>query len=177
MSRRLPVAYRPASSLKCGEDGWPLSPPAVTARARTRSPNSTTATKLFPLVPYHFLVPGYARAPKDASDPQAEEVKATGMLGPASLNGWTMSPVRRWNRLMSPQGVFQLPKSACSLSDATASDSRRSSGRALPMSSKPILLEPSWRLSSVPQNTASDVATDVALHRRSHLRSNTICSA
>ena len=31
--------------------GWPLSPPAVTAMARTRGPNSTTATKLLPLVP------------------------------------------------------------------------------------------------------------------------------
>jgi hypothetical protein len=34
-------------------------PSAVTALARTRSPNSTTATKLFPLVPYHFFVSGY----------------------------------------------------------------------------------------------------------------------
>ncbi len=34
------------------------SPPAVTALACTFSPNSTTATKLFPLVPYHFFVPG-----------------------------------------------------------------------------------------------------------------------
>ena len=30
------------------------------------------------------------------------------MLGPASLNGCTMSPVRRWKRLMSPQGVFHV---------------------------------------------------------------------
>jgi hypothetical protein len=75
--------------------GWPLSPPAVTARARTRSPNSTTATKLLPLVPYHFLVPGYARAPNEASDPQRDEVKATGMLGFASSNCWTMSPLLR----------------------------------------------------------------------------------
>src|SRR5580704_3975263 len=173
MSRRLPVAYRPASSLKCGEDGWPLSPPAVTARARTRSPNSTTATKLFPLVPYHFLVPGYARAPKDASDPQAEEVKATGMLGPASLNGCTMSPLRRWNRLMSPQGVFQLPKSACSLSEAAASDSRSCSGDTLlprsPTATPPLLTSaPNRRRTSSPQNTASDVGTEVALQRRSH---------
>ena len=36
----------------------PLSPPAVMARARTLSPNSTTATKLLPLVPYHFFVFG-----------------------------------------------------------------------------------------------------------------------
>ena len=116
------MLYRWASSLKCGDAGLPLSPPAVTARARTFSPNSTTATKLFPLVPYHFFAPGYGRAPKDASEPHTAEVKPTGMLGPASLNGWTMSPVSRWNRLMSPQGVFQLPKSATSLSDASESD-------------------------------------------------------
>ena len=116
------LLYRLASSLKCGDPGWPLSPPAVTALACTVLPNSTTATKLFPLVPYHFLVPGYARAPKEASEPHCAEGKPTGMLGPASLNGWTRSPVRRWNRLMSPHGVFQLPKSAWSLSDAAASD-------------------------------------------------------
>jgi hypothetical protein len=61
------------------------------------------------------------RAPNEASEPQRDEVKATGMLGPASLNGWTMSPVRRWKRLMSPHGVFQVPKSLASLSDAAAS--------------------------------------------------------
>ena len=38
--------------------------PAVTALARTLSrPNSTTATKLFPLVPYQRFVFGYRRAP------------------------------------------------------------------------------------------------------------------
>src|SRR5437764_15138175 len=83
-------------------------PPAVTALARTVFPNSTTATKLFPLVPYHFFVPGYARAPNDASDPHVADGNPTGMLGPASLNGWTISPVSRWNRLISPHGVFQL---------------------------------------------------------------------
>ena len=62
-----------------------------------------------------------ARAPNEASEPHRAEVKPTGMLGPASLNGWTMSPVRRWKRLMSPHGVFQVPKSAVSLSDAAAS--------------------------------------------------------
>ena len=70
-----------ASSLKWGDDGWPLSPPAVTALACTSRPNSTTATKLLPLVPYHFFVPGYGRALKEASEPQAEDVKPTGMLG------------------------------------------------------------------------------------------------
>ena len=61
------------------------------------------------------------RAPNDASEPQRADVKPTGMLGPASLNGWTMSPVRRWKRLMSPHGVFQLPKSLASLSEAADS--------------------------------------------------------
>src|SRR4249920_4001471 len=95
------------------------------------SPNSTTATKLLPLVPYHFLVPLCGVAANDASDPQRDDVKPTGMLGPASLNGWTMSPVSRWNRLMSPHGVFHLPKSAASLSDAAASACSCSSSVAL----------------------------------------------
>lgn len=60
--------------------------PAETALARTLSPNSTTDTKLFPLVPYHFFVPEYARAPNDASEPHVDDTKPTGMLGPASLN-------------------------------------------------------------------------------------------
>ena len=47
--------------VEMGRGGSPLSPPAVTARARTRLPNSTTATKLLPLVPYHFFVPGFGR--------------------------------------------------------------------------------------------------------------------
>ena len=114
------MLYCTASSLKCGEEGWPLSPPAVTALARIFGLNSTTATKLFPLVPYHFFVPGYARAPNEASEPQNEYVNPTGMLGPESLNGWTMSPVKRWKRLMSPQGVFHDPKSAVNLSEASA---------------------------------------------------------
>ena len=36
------------------------------ALALTLSPNSTTATKLLPDVPYHFLVPSRAREPYDA---------------------------------------------------------------------------------------------------------------
>ena len=35
------------------------------------------------------------RAPNEASEPHDAEVKPTGMLGPASVNGWTMSSVRR----------------------------------------------------------------------------------
>ena len=77
---------------------WRLGMTALTARrhplARTRSPNSTTATKLFPPVPYHF-VPGYARAPNEASDPHTADVKPMGVVGPASLKGCTMSPVSR----------------------------------------------------------------------------------
>src|SRR5215471_5560589 len=116
--------------MKCGDLGSPLSPPAVTARARTVLPNSTTATKLLPLVPYHFFVPGYARAPNDASEPHWADGNATGMLGPASLKGCTISPVRRWKRLISPHGVFHEPKSACSLSEAATSTCRSwSAGR------------------------------------------------
>ena len=53
------------------------------------------------------------------------------MLGAASLNGWTMSPVTRWKRLMSPHGVFHVPKSAASLSDAVASAWSSCSGVAV----------------------------------------------
>ncbi len=96
----------------------PRSPPAP---ARCLFPNSTTATKLFPLVPYIRFVPGYVRAPKDASDPHRAEVNGTGMLGPASLNRCTMSPVSRWNRLISPHGVRHVPKSRVSRPTAAAS--------------------------------------------------------
>ena len=42
----------------------------MTARARTLSPNSTTATKLLPLVPYHFRVPGHGLAANDPARAQ-----------------------------------------------------------------------------------------------------------
>src|SRR5687768_16226925 len=101
------------------------------AIARTLSaPNSTTATKLLPLVPYHFFVPGFGLAPNDASEPHREDVKPTGMLGPESLNGCTMSPVRRWKRLMSPHGVFHDPKFAVSVSEAAARAPRSCAGVA-----------------------------------------------
>ena len=94
------------------------------------------------------------------------------MLGPASLNGWTMSPVSRWKRLMSPHGVFQVPKSAASLSDAAASASqpllRRSPSFAMYSSAETPALRasaPTRRPSSSPQKTASDVGTDVADQR------------
>src|SRR5438477_5018379 len=80
---------------------------------------------------YHFFVPGYSCAPNAASEPQNDDVNPTGMLGAASLKGWTRSPVSRWKRLMSPQGVFHVPKLAASLSEASASDCRRTSGTTL----------------------------------------------
>ena len=48
------LAHSPAgwlAWLACGEAGSPDSPPAVTATARTRGPNSTAATKLLPVSP------------------------------------------------------------------------------------------------------------------------------
>ena len=137
--------------MKCFDlPGRPLSPPAVTARARTLSfPNSTTATKLLPLVPYHFLVPVRGAAPNEASEPKRADVNATGMLGLESSNGCTISGLMRWKRLISPHGVFQLPKSAGQRSDRrrqawssrsgvarvaaySADDMRRGRGRARP---------------------------------------------
>src|SRR5204863_3998614 len=100
------------------------------------------------------------------SEPHRDEVKPTGILGRASLNGCTMSPVRRWNRLMSPQGVFQLPKALASVSDAVASAcSSRSGGVSAP--TRPICS---------PQYTAREVGTDAADQRKSQLRSSAICS-
>src|SRR3954447_12637110 len=116
--------------MKCLDFGSPLSPPADTARARTLSPNSTTATKLLPLVPYHFFVPGYARAANDASDPHLDDAKGTGMLGAESSNFGAMSSVMRWKRLISPHGVCHLPKSRWSFVVAAASDCRRSASVA-----------------------------------------------
>src|SRR6267154_2297737 len=116
------VLYRSVSTLKWGDDGLPLSPPAVIALARTLSPNSITATKLLPLVPYHFFVPGYARAANDASDPHLDDVNGTGMLGAESSNFGKMSSVMRWNLLISPHGVRQVPKSWLSFVVAAASD-------------------------------------------------------
>ena len=163
--------------------GSPLSPPAVTALARTLSPNSTTATKLLPLVPYIFFVPVVgARAERGERAP-ARRGEADRDARPASSNGWTMSPVRRWKRLMSPHGVFQLPKSAASLSDAAASArSRCSRSIALPCTRQPIVprfarRRRRWPISS-PQNTASDVGTDDDRPARSPIcAAAAICSA
>src|SRR5436305_12462757 len=107
----------------------------------------------------------------DASEPHRGDVNPTGMLGPASLNGWTMSPVRRWKRLISPHGVFHEPKSDASLSDAAASAARRSVGVARVMTYWSADI-PACRASratrpviSSPQNTASDVGTELTAHR------------
>ena len=69
--------------MKCLDAGLSLNPPAVTALARTCLPNSTTATKLLPLVPYIRWVPGYVRAANEASEPQRAAVNITGVLGAA----------------------------------------------------------------------------------------------
>src|SRR6266566_5158686 len=59
---------------------------------------------------------------------RAHAVNGTGMLGCASSKCGAMSSLIRWKRLISPQGVFQVPKSAVSASTAAASGSRRSAG-------------------------------------------------
>jgi hypothetical protein len=41
---------RSAWSMKCGESGSPLLPPSLIAKARSFGPNSTTETKVLPLV-------------------------------------------------------------------------------------------------------------------------------
>src|SRR4051794_24255372 len=86
--------------------------------------------KLFPLVPYHFFVFGYARAPNEASEPHVADANITGILGPASSNDGLMLSFRRWKRLISLHGVFHFPKSAASLSDAAASDASRVAGES-----------------------------------------------
>src|SRR5487761_42945 len=126
------MAYCAAWSSKCGDAGLPLSPPAVIAQARTLGPNSTTAMKLLPLSPYHLLVFGYGLAPKEASEPQSEDVNGSGMLGLESSKLGLMSSLIRWKRLMWPQGVSQLPKFTLSRSDAAARDPSSSSRVARP---------------------------------------------
>src|SRR5688500_28469 len=152
--------------------------------ARTLSaPNSTTATKLLPLVPYHFFVPGFGLAPNEASDPHRADVNPTGMLGALSLNGCTMSPVRRWKRLISPHGVFQLPKFNASVSDATARACKRSAAVARRMAysideiRSRVAARATLRSSSSAQNTASDVATELADQRMFQSRRILSCSA
>ena len=66
--------------------------------------------------------------PNEASEPQLAEAKPTGQLGLLSSYCWSTSPLMRWKRLISPQGVCQVPKSAVSLLDARCSEARRSSG-------------------------------------------------
>ena len=45
----------------------------------------------------------------------------TGMLGAASSERMHDVVGERWKRLMSPHGIFHVPKSAVSVSDAAAS--------------------------------------------------------
>ena len=85
------------------------------------------------------------------------------MLGRASSNRGAISSLKRWNRLMSPHGVFQVPKSAVSLSEAAASYCSTSS--------------PPRRRASSAQKTASDVGMEFTPQRRSHFLSMAICSA
>ena len=83
-------------------------------------------------VPYHFTSAWKSTgAPSEASRTPHWRRRSTGMLGPASLNGCSISALSRWYRLISPHAVFQLPKSACNLSDAAASDRTSSSPGAL----------------------------------------------
>ena len=58
------------------------------------SPNSTTATKLLPLVPYHFLCPGrqYRAGRKRRQRTPGGIREPHGVLGCESLNGCTISP-------------------------------------------------------------------------------------
>src|SRR5690242_564 len=72
-----------------------------------------------------------------------------------------MSPLTRSKRLISPHGVFQLPKSAVSLSTAPDSDSNSWSSDGWSP----------YRPTSSPQYTATDVATESVDHRRSQRRS------
>jgi len=107
--------------LKCGDAGSPLAPPALTARARTRGPNSTTATKLLPFVPYQRLVGGGLSKPKAGSDPHRLEANGTGVLGAWSLKASGLSEGSRCSRLTSPHGTCQRPKSRCSCAIAVLS--------------------------------------------------------
>ena len=141
------------------------------ARARTLSPNSITATKLLPLVPYHFFVPGYARAANDASDPHLDDVNGTGILGAASSNLGAMSSLMRWKRLISPHGVCQRPKSWLSLAVAATSDWRRSLSVARSMTYVSADVDssrasgPRRLRTSSPQKTASDVGMEFVAQR------------
>src|ERR1700679_651652 len=93
-----------------------------------------------------------------------------------------MSPVRRWKRLISPHGVFHVPKSAASLSDAAESDCRSCSADALlamySSAESPDLFASSatCRRMPSPQKTASDVGMEATPQRKSQVRSRLICS-
>jgi hypothetical protein len=96
-----------------------VEPAGGDGRARTRSPNSTTATKLLPLVPYHRLVPLARRRAERGERAPARRGEAHGMRGLRRRRTFrSMSPLIRWNRLISPHGVRQSPKSSFQPSDA-----------------------------------------------------------
>src|ERR1700680_3186360 len=83
---------------------------------------------------------------------------------------------------MSPHGVFQLPKSLASLSDAAASAWTICWGAALwtvySSADTPALRASAaiWRPISSPQYTASELGTEVVDHRKSHALSWPTCS-
>ena len=71
-----------------------------------------------PVEPYQRFVPGQGCAPNDASEPQVPLVNGTARLGSASSKCGSMRSSRRWNRLISPHGVFHVPNSRVSVSEA-----------------------------------------------------------
>src|ERR1041385_484689 len=91
------------------------------------------------------------------------------MLGAASLKCWTISPVNRLYRLISPQGIFQVPKSFVSLS--TAEDNTRSNSWSL------AAFAASRDFHSSAQYTARVVGIDFTDHRVSHALSIPIGSS
>ena len=113
--------------------------------------------------------PATRRAPNEASEPQRAEVKGTGMLGAASLNGWTIAGEMRWKRLISPHGTCQLPKSRSSRVDgllaaprASARRWRRARGASSPGCRGSLRRGSSAVHSSSPQKTASASAPRTA---------------
>ena len=69
-----------------------------------------------------FVVPCCV-APKAASDPHVPDAKPMGRLGFESSNSPFTLPLNRWNRLISPQGVSQVPKARASFMTTRSSAS------------------------------------------------------
>src|SRR3954468_4055342 len=144
-----------------------------------RFPNSTTATKLLPLVPYQRFVPGFCEAPNEASDPHLFDVKPTGLLGALSSNGESISGEMRWNRFTCPHGIDQPPKSR--RSRETARSKASSFSFALSRSMCRNILSWSFHVrpvtsfaSSSPQKFARVVGTDATDQRPSQFLKGTI---